>query len=92
MPKKKPCRPWGPQGECVVRDGKAGYFFRQAHHARPRSPSIARANVDLRKTLSEKGLTFNETDPTAFRQVLAKTNFYKEWKGKFGDEAWGLLT
>ena len=24
-------------------------------------------------------------------QALAKTTFYKEWKGKFGDEAWSQL-
>ena len=52
---------------------------------------MAQANPDLQKSLEAKGLTFNETDPAAFRQALAKTTFYKEWKGKFGDEAWSLL-
>ena len=38
-----------------------------------------------------KGLTFIEVDRTPFREALGKTNFYKEWKGKFGDEAWAHL-
>jgi tripartite ATP-independent transporter DctP family solute receptor len=60
--------------------------------AKKQRDDIAKANVDLQKSLTEKGLVFNETDPNAFRQALAKTPFYKEWKGKFGDEAWNLLT
>jgi tripartite ATP-independent transporter DctP family solute receptor len=51
----------------------------------------AKANAELQKALEGKGLTFNTTDPSEFRQALGKTNFYKEWKGKFGDEAWALL-
>ena len=30
-------------------------------------------------------------DPALFRAKLQKAGFFTEWKGKFGDEAWGLL-
>ena len=29
--------------------------------------------------------------PDSFRAKLREAGFYGEWKGKFGDEAWGLL-
>ncbi|MDP4003976.1 TRAP transporter substrate-binding protein [Methylobacterium sp. NEAU K] len=45
----------------------------------------------LKAALEGKGLTFNTTDPVQFQQTLAKTDFYKTWKGKFGPEAWALL-
>ena len=52
---------------------------------------IAQANIALQTSLEAKGLVFNKTDAAAFQQALAKTTFYKDWKVKFGDEAWGLL-
>ncbi len=45
----------------------------------------------LKDALQGKGLAFNTTDPVPFQQVLAKTDFYRTWKGKFGSEAWALL-
>ena len=48
----------------------------------------ARATT-LRQDLSAKGLTFNDVDRqdhSASR--LRKTSFYKDWRAKFGDEAW----
>jgi TRAP-type transport system periplasmic protein len=50
-----------------------------------------KANAEMQKALEGKGLAFNTTDPAAFRQALTKTSFYKDWKAKFGDEAWSLL-
>ena len=52
---------------------------------------IGQANAGLQKSLEAKGLVFNQTDPAAFQQALARTSFYRDWRGKFGDEAWGLL-
>ena len=52
---------------------------------------IVQANIALQASLEAKGLVFNKTDAGAFQQALAKTTFYKDWKVKFGDEAWGLL-
>jgi tripartite ATP-independent transporter DctP family solute receptor len=59
--------------------------------AKKQRDDIVQANTELQKSLESKGLTFNQTDPTAFQQALAKTTFYKDWKAKFGDEAWSLL-
>ena len=59
--------------------------------AKKQRDDIVQANAELQKSLESKGLTFNQTDPTAFQQALAKTTFYKDWKAKFGDEAWSLL-
>ena len=59
--------------------------------ARRQRGDIVLANADLQKTLEARGLTFNQADAGAFQQALAKTAFYKEWRAKFGDEAWSLL-
>jgi tripartite ATP-independent transporter DctP family solute receptor len=52
---------------------------------------IAALSQSLRKDLEGKGITFVEVDREPFRQALGKTTFYKDWKGKYGDEAWGQL-
>ena len=36
-------------------------------------------------------MIFNKTDPAAFRAVLSKSGYYKEWKSTYGAEAWALL-
>ena len=45
----------------------------------------------MRKKLIEQGMTFNEPDPDAFRQVLIKSGFYDKWKAKYGADAWTVL-
>lgn len=52
---------------------------------------IAALNAALRESLSQKGLTFNATDPEPFRAALRKVGFYAEWKAKYGEEAWGVF-
>jgi tripartite ATP-independent transporter DctP family solute receptor len=52
---------------------------------------IARLTVSLRRDLTAKGLEFNDVDTAAFRAALGKTSFYRDWKAKFGDEAWAIL-
>jgi tripartite ATP-independent transporter DctP family solute receptor len=52
---------------------------------------IAKLSDSLRAQLTAKGLTFNDVDRNSFRDALRKTSFYKDWKAKFGDEAWALL-
>jgi len=52
---------------------------------------LARMNDTVAATLKGKGLQFVDTDAAAFRGALKKAGFYKEWKGKFGAEAWGTL-
>ncbi|MDB5774261.1 MAG: Tripartite ATP-independent transporter solute receptor, DctP family [Herbaspirillum sp.] len=53
---------------------------------------VAKLNVTLEKTLTEKGMLFNRTDPKPFRHALNKAGFYAEWRKKFGDESWAILT
>jgi hypothetical protein len=36
-------------------------------------------------------MVFNYPDPKSFRDALSKAGFYKEWRGKFGDEAMAKL-
>lgn len=52
---------------------------------------IARLSASLRQDLTEKGLQFNDVDREAFRDALRKTSFYRDWKAKYGDEAWAIL-
>ena len=52
---------------------------------------LAKANADVRKTLEGRGLVINECDSALFRDGLKNAGFYKEWKGKYGDEAWAVL-
>jgi TRAP-type transport system periplasmic protein len=50
-----------------------------------------RLNVSLKDELVKKGLTFETTGPAGFRAALTKAGFYKDWRGKFGTEAWSTL-
>lgn len=52
---------------------------------------IAKLTDSLRQDLSGKGIQFFEVDQEPFRQALVKTTFYKDWKSKYGDEAWSQL-
>jgi tripartite ATP-independent transporter DctP family solute receptor len=52
---------------------------------------VAKLSDSLRQELSTKGMQFIEVDRESFRQALAKTNFYKDWKGKYGEQAWSHL-
>ena len=52
---------------------------------------IRRLNNGLEAQLKAKGLTFNYPDNKSFRDALSKAGFYKEWRGKFGDEAMAKL-
>jgi TRAP-type transport system periplasmic protein len=52
---------------------------------------IAALSKTLAADLKGKGLQVVEVDNKPFKAALAKTSFYKDWRGKFGDEAWKLL-
>lgn len=52
---------------------------------------VAKLNANLRGELEAKGLAFNELEPGPFRDKLKSAGFYKEWQGKYGDEAWAIL-
>lgn len=48
-------------------------------------------SLSLQQELTAKGIVFTTPDPQNFRALLQKANFYSEWKGKFGDEAWAQV-
>lgn len=52
---------------------------------------VANLNISLRETLSKKGMELHEVDREAFRAILAKTSYYRDWKSKYGEEAWNRL-
>lgn len=52
---------------------------------------VAALNGNLQKTLTEKGMVFNQPKTDSFRAKLRQAGFYGEWKSKFGDEAWAIL-
>jgi tripartite ATP-independent transporter DctP family solute receptor len=52
---------------------------------------LAALSKSLRGDLQAKGLQFVEPDKKAFKATLAKSTFYKDWRGKFGEDAWKLL-
>jgi tripartite ATP-independent transporter DctP family solute receptor len=51
----------------------------------------ARLAQSLRQELGEKGLQFIDPEKDAFRNALRQSSFYKDWRGKFGEQAWRLL-
>jgi TRAP-type transport system periplasmic protein len=51
----------------------------------------ARLNSTLKDELVKKGLVFESADQVAFRAALSKAGFYKDWRDKFGAEAWAAL-
>ena len=52
---------------------------------------VAKLNVDGRRTLEGKGLAFNDVEAAGFRDALRTAGFYKEWRGKYGEDAWRVL-
>ena len=52
---------------------------------------VYKLNTGLQSELASKGLTFNTADAAPFRDALRKANFYSEWKGRYGEQAWSLL-
>jgi tripartite ATP-independent transporter DctP family solute receptor len=52
---------------------------------------IKALNATVQVDLQAKGLAFNKTNPDSFRAKLRDAGFYKEWKERFGADAWGLL-
>ena len=52
---------------------------------------IRRLENSLEVQLKAKGLIFNYPDNKSFRDALSKAGFYKEWRGKFGEDNWKIL-
>ena len=51
----------------------------------------AKLNLTLKDQLTAKGITFEVSDKEAFRKGLSAAGFYKEWRGKFGEDNWKIL-
>jgi tripartite ATP-independent transporter DctP family solute receptor len=51
---------------------------------------VAKLNNELEGEL-KKTLEFVNVDSVVFRKQLQESQFYTEWKGRFGDESWALL-
>lgn len=80
-------RAWGRLPE-AIRTVVEREFDRSAGDERA---DIARLSGSLRQDLTEKGLEFNDVDRGPFRDALRQTSFYRDWKAKYGDEAWSKL-
>ena len=52
---------------------------------------VRRLNNTLEVELKVKGLAFNTVNTEAFRATLKKAGFYKDWKAKYGADAWAIL-
>lgn len=52
---------------------------------------IAKLSDTLKADLQAKGITFIDVQQDDFRKALASTNFYIEWKQKYGPTAWDLV-
>lgn len=52
---------------------------------------VVKLTDSLRTKLAGAGMTFVEPNRQAFRDVLNGSSFYKDWREKFGPEAWTTL-
>lgn len=77
--------------ERLPKDVQAIVFREFDRAATDERADTAALSKSLRADLQAKGLQFVDVDKRAFKAALGKTSFYKDWRGKFGDEAWKLL-
>lgn len=52
---------------------------------------VTRLSASLRPALQAKGCEFVDVDRAAFGEALRKTNYYRTWRTKFGEDAWKAL-
>ncbi len=52
---------------------------------------VVKLSDSLRQDLTAKGMVFHDVDRTKFQELLKTTSYYKDWKTKFGEEAWKVL-
>jgi tripartite ATP-independent transporter DctP family solute receptor len=52
---------------------------------------LAKLNQTVEEKLKGHGMVFNRTDSAAFRTLLTKAGYYKQWKETYGPETWGIL-
>jgi tripartite ATP-independent transporter DctP family solute receptor len=59
--------------------------------AKGQRAELAEQEAAYERDLLGKGMMINRVDTAPFRESLAKAGYYREWQGKFGEEAWALL-
>ncbi|MCW5653902.1 TRAP transporter substrate-binding protein [Hydrogenophaga sp.] len=52
---------------------------------------MSKLTADVRTKLEAQGVKFNEIDIAPFRERLKQAGYYKEWRGKMGDETWAAI-
>lgn len=52
---------------------------------------VAKMELSARQRMAARGLVFNDPDQKPFRDALKTSGFYAEWRGRYGEEAWGVL-
>ena len=52
---------------------------------------VVQLSTSLRQDLTAKGLSIHDVDRAKFRDALRATSYYKDWKTKFGNDAWAVL-
>ncbi|HEY4922868.1 MAG TPA: TRAP transporter substrate-binding protein [Roseiarcus sp.] len=52
---------------------------------------VAKLNGQLKDKLASGGMQFNNIEREPFRARLKAAGFYKDWRARFGDEAWQTL-
>jgi TRAP-type C4-dicarboxylate transport system substrate-binding protein len=52
---------------------------------------LAALGADARGTLEKNGLAFNTVDQASFRDALKAAGFYKDWRDRYGEDAWHVL-
>ena len=77
--------------ECLPKDIEDFVRREFDHAATDERADIHALSQSLKADLAAKGLQIVEPDKKAFKSALAKANFYKDLRAKFGDDAWKLL-
>lgn len=52
---------------------------------------FAKQDIALKIELGARNLRFNDVDRAEFVRALDKANYYRDWKAKFGPDAWAKL-
>ena len=52
---------------------------------------VVALSQSLRQDIAAKGLAIHDVDREKFRDALKATSYYRDWRTKFGDEAWSVL-
>src|SRR5215213_6687956 len=77
--------------ERLPEDVRAGFTKHVNAAGGKEREDVANLNGNLQEELAGKGMVFNKPDPIPFREKLRAAGFYKEWRQKYGEDAWKLL-